>query len=317
MNVQLLVLCLSGFALVAVAVSALLYLGLPFFDRLASDLQERHRVALWFGLAALPTAIGFFSIVASFFPAWGLSHDHCLSHGPHHPHLCPDHLGGAPGLILFFIAGGVGLRVALSSLKVARLAYASRQTARILRDGSSAENGAFVFPSDDPEAFVVGLLRPQVFVSRALMRLGATISEPVLAHERVHAHRRDSLWRVLAAFLSFGHLPLAAELLRARLIAAQEFAADDEGARALCDGRVRMAEALVRLAKVRSGAVLGLSFVDGDVKARVSALLGAPRRARLWPARILWICALLLPVVVGLAHDFIHHELETLLGALS
>lgn len=149
------------------------------------------------------------------------------------------------------------------------------------------------------------------------MRLGVAISEPVLAHERVHARRHDAFFRVLSASLSFGHLPLVARLLRARLVAAQEFSADEEGARALCDGRVRMAEALVQLAKVRSAPVPGLSFVEGDVRARVSALLQSPRPVRRWPARVLWACALLLPVVVGLSHDLVHHELETLLGALS
>lgn len=317
MSLHLVVLCLSGFGVVAATTSGAVSLALPLFDRLATHLRERDRVALFFGLSVLPVAIGAFSILASFFPAWGLVRDHCLNHGPHHPHLCPDHLGSSPGLPLTVIALLVAARIVASFVQLVRSASISWKTRRALMEVSEMREGALIFPSATPEAFVVGLLRPRVFASSALFALGAPIYLPVLAHERAHAEGSDSMWRVLAALFSLGHLPHMATLLRARLIAAQEFAADERGAGPTKAGRLQMAEALIQLAKRQTSASFGLAFTDGDLKARVSVLLEPPRLGRAWPARVLLLLALALPVLIGLSHDLVHHELEIVLGALS
>lgn len=125
------------------------------------------------------------------------------------------------------------------------------------------------------------------------------------------------MWRVLAALFSLGHLPHVAALLRARLIAAQEFAADERGAGPSKAGRLQMAEALIQLAKRQASTSLGIAFTDGDLRARVSVLLEPPRLGPVWPARVLLLIAIALPVLIGLSHDLIHHELEIVLGALS
>lgn len=317
MNLELAVLCLAGFGLVAAGVSVLVHLVLPLFSRTSSLLSERQRVGLWFGLSALPTAVGFFSLAVSLSPGWGLGSDHCLTHGANHPHLCPAHQGGAPGVVLFFIAAVVAARTSVAWARFAKTALLTRRTRAALVVASEREGDYFVFPSDVPEAFVIGLLQPRVFVSRALRTLGPGVSEPVLAHERVHAHRRDSLWRALLPLVSIGHLPGVAEFLGDKLVTAQEFAADEEAAVTISDGRLKIAEALLTFAKMQRPQGFALSFADGDVGARVAALLAAPKRAPRWVLALLVLAAVLVPILVGLAHDSIHHELEMLLGALS
>src|SRR5690606_4932593 len=102
----------------------------------------------------------------------------------------------------------------------------SRDTSCALAQASDSRDDVLVFPSDEPQAFVLGALRPRVYVSRGLLSLGRNVLEPVLAHERVHARRRDLLWRALCPMLGVGHWPSVASALRARLATAQEMAAD-------------------------------------------------------------------------------------------
>jgi hypothetical protein len=114
-----------------------------------------------------------------------------------------------------------------------------------------------------------------------------------------------------------GHVPSITESLRVRLSAAQEMAADAEAAETLCEGRFKMAEALILLARISRAPSPGISFTHGDLEARVHALLEGHRRFSSWPTRILLLSVLVLPAALGASHDLIHHALETLLGALS
>lgn len=82
------------------------------------------------------------------------------------------------------------------------------------------------------------------------------------------------------------------------------------------EGRLKMTEALVTLAKLVRIPSPGIAFTQVDLQTRVRALLER-RRHPAWPARLLLVALLLLPTLVGAARDFIHHGLETLLGALS
>lgn len=317
MNPSLLVLCLAAFAMVSLPISGLVYGSTTWLDRLAAKMSPRHRGRLWLGLAGLPTLTGLLAIGASLMPAMGLGHDHCLAHGPHHPHLCPHHAGGGPGMVLVFVALLFGGRLAVGLVAFARGVRSSRGTSGVLAEASERHADALVFPADEPQAFVLGVLRPRIHVSRGLLALGSDIVEPVLAHERVHTRRRDLLWRALCPVLAVGHFPSVMQALGARLAAAQELAADEEAAATLADGRVKIAEALVTLARLARTPAPGISFTHGDIEARVHALLDGGRVMPAWPPRILLLCALLVPLAVGLLHDPIHHGLETALGALS
>jgi hypothetical protein len=316
MTWSLFVLCLAAFAMVALLSSIATGAVLPGFDRLALAMTPRRRARLWLALAALPGAAAALAVLVSLLPALGFGSDHCLEHGAHHPHLCPHHVGAAPGIVLVAVAVlavARAMHVAFGFVRALRLSYA---TSRALAEASDRRDGVLVFASEEPQAFVLGALRPRIHASHGLFALDEDVVAPVLAHERSHAGHRDLLWRALCPVFGAGHLPSVGWALGVRLAAAQEMAADFEAAEALPDGRLKVAEALVTLAKLRTPAA-GLAFTQGDIEARVVALLEPRCVHASWPARVLVAGFLALPVAAGLAHDVVHHGLETLLGALS
>lgn len=314
---SLLVLSLGAFAIVALLVSGLVSAMLPLLDRVADTIAPHYRVRVWSVLSFLPTAVGSMAVLASFLPALGIGHDHCLVHSPHHPHLCPHHIGGGPGIVLVFLAAVVSLRAMYLVAEFVRTLRLSGKTSDSLAQASDPYQGAFVFGSEQPQAFVLRVLRPRVHVSRGLLSLGASIVEPVLAHERVHARRRDLLWRALCPLLCLGHLPSVAAGLRSRLTAAQELAADAEAAESAPGGRLALAEALVRLARLAPVVSPGISITHGNLERRVHALLDERRSYPRWPPRALFGVGVLVPTALALSHDLVHHALETALGALS
>jgi hypothetical protein len=115
-----------------------------------------------------------------------------------------------------------------------------------------------------------------------------------------------------------GHWPATTAAIQARLATAQELAADEEASETLSgDGRLKVAEALVMLAKLSPAPLPGISFTHGAFQIRVRALLEGRRIHPTWPPRLLLATLLFVPGFVGAMHNFIHHGLESLLGALS
>jgi hypothetical protein len=313
---SLLILSIAAAAMVALLTSTAIGGVVPWLDRLALALSPRDRARFWLGVSMLPAALGFLAVIASFLPAIGWGHDHCLAHGAHHPHLCPNHVGAAPSLALIAIAGLAVFRVAQVSLALARGLWLSRATALALAEAAERRDGLVVLSAEEPQAFVLGALRPRVYASTGLLALGNDIVEPVVSHERAHARRRDLLWRAICPVLAAGHWPAVSAALRRRLATAQELAADVEAAAALPDGRLRLASALVTLARLVRTPAPGLAFSDGDLVLRVRALLEPPRQNTLWPLRLIAGAVALLPIGAALSHELVHHGLETLLGAL-
>lgn len=317
MNLSFIVLCLAAFSITAMLVSGTLIFALPLMDRFATRLSERQRARLWLVVAAFPSVAATLAIGASLLPAIGIGHDHCLAHGLHHPHLCLNHLGSTPGIVLIAIALVFCLRVIYLLASLGKNVQRSRNTSSLLAEAHNTYEDAVIFSSETPQAFVLGTLRPRIHVSQGLLELGSDVVEPVLAHERVHAARRDLLWRALFPVLALGHLPSMLDSLRIRLCAAQEMAADAEAADVLENGRLRIAEALVLLARISTSQLPGVAFTHGDLHCRVHALLTGHRAYSAWPARMMLLCTAVLPVTVGTLHGSIHHALETLLGVLS
>lgn len=317
MSGSLVILSLAAFAMVAVLVSGAVGVMLPFLARFAAKLSPRHRVRFWLGLAALPMLVSVLAVGASFLPAIGIGHDHCLAHIPHHPHLCPHHLGAAPGIVLWFIALLAGLRVVHVLASLVRSIRLIHQTSSTLAEASDAYAETLVFPSEIPQAFVLGTFRPRVHLSAGFLSLDRGIVEPVLAHERVHAQRRDLLWRTFLPLIAVGHFPTMTTSLRLRLCTEQELAADAEAAETLPRGHVQLAEALITLARTPCVPSPAISFTGGDVEDRVQALLEGPRRFAAWPKDVLRCMAITLLMALGASHDFVHHGIETLLGILN
>src|SRR5690606_16635337 len=140
---------------------------------------------------------------------------------------------------------------------------------------ASDTQGMRVLPFDEPQAFVVGLARPTLFVTRGLLsdRHREHLA-PVIAHERAHLRRRDPLRRLVAALALAFHVPGLASVLERRLGRAHEMAADAEAATEV-GSRQRVARALVRLTRARRRAPdVALGFgSSSDVEARVACLL--------------------------------------------
>ena len=112
-------------------------------------------------------------------------------------------------------------------------------------------------------------------------RTDARSLETVLAHERAHVARRDPLRRLVAALALALHLPGVARQLGRALRAAEEASADADAARVLGD-RGRVAEALVRFARMRRAAPLAVGFHGDALEERVREVL-APERGNEGP----------------------------------
>lgn len=157
----------------------------------------------------------------------------------------------------------------------------SRSMGRALESVTSPGGaGTRVVPVDEPQAFVVGVLRPRMYLSQGLLRrMGPRDLEAVMAHERSHIRRRDPLRRLVASLALAFHLPGIASALERRLAATQESAADADAARLLGDGP-RIAEALVRLARLRlAQPPLAVGVLDDDLELRVRELLSSTTRS--------------------------------------
>src|SRR5262249_766146 len=132
-----------------------------------------------------------------------------------------------------------------------------------------------VLPVEEPQAFVLGMLKPRVYLSQGLL---ATLHRDdlglVLAHEKAHARRRDPLRRFVAAVGLLFHLPGIAAMLNRRLARSREMPADADAAHKM-EERPRLAEALVRFARLRvsPATTARIEFLNGDLEARVQELL--------------------------------------------
>ena len=238
----------------------------------------------------------------------------CALHGCVIDHLAawpssPAALVGALfGLRLLFLAGRSG-HAALRAFRLRRLlATVSRET----------PNGWRLLPGGEPQAFVIGALRPDVYLSQGLVsRASERELSLILEHERSHARRRDPLRRFVASLGLAFHLPGLAGALESRLARAHEMAADAETAQIVGD-RARVAATLLRFARLRVTSPTGAAaLVGGDLETRVRSLL-EPGSARTAPcARFLASAGAGALVLAVLAAHPIHNGIEALLAALA
>lgn len=151
---------------------------------------------------------------------------------------------------------------------------------------------ASVIDSPFPVVAVVGAFRPRLIVARSVLEAcPAHELDAVLAHERHHVARRDNLKRAAMAAVPdlLSWLPVSTRIADGWREACED-AADDAAERAGAGGRLGLASALVRVARlappdslVPSGPVSMLLAFDG-LERRVRRLLApvavAPRPRR-------------------------------------
>jgi Zn-dependent protease with chaperone function len=162
------------------------------------------------------------------------------------------------GRVMLTLASLAGILFVGSAVRLARLVRASRRAARgwmagaapIALDGWSRP--AFAITSAFPIVAVVGVWRPRLLVARSVLA-ACTADElrAVIAHERGHADRRDNASRLLLAVTPdlLGWLPWSTRLAADWHDAAED-AADDCAASLGERGRLLLAEALIRVARL-------------------------------------------------------------------
>lgn len=176
-------------------------------------------------------------------------------------------------------------------------------------------HGIRVLPTDRPEAFVVGLLRPQLFASRGLLSMSTYAREVVLTHERAHILRRDPLRALIASGLLAFHLPGIAGTIRRRLQTTAETAADAHAASAVGDN-ARVADVLVRLVRAHHALpIYSLGFDGAKLEVRVHRLLAPAGRNFLGPAMLSFAALAAVSLTVLFAEP-IHHAVGTFLDLL-
>jgi Zn-dependent protease with chaperone function len=316
---------IAAAALVTFATSACTGLFLLAPERWRASFSAAARARALLGLCLAPLLTGALVMTAALAPSFGWIADHCLGvgdiHAQAHPHICEHHVDALPALSLLAFAAVLLARIIQRALGVgwtlARSALIGVRLKSTTAAYESAQGELRVLPLHEPQAFVLGYLRPTLFVTEGLLspehreHLAA-----VLAHEHAHIRRADPLRALIAsAGLAF-HLPWIASILHDRLVRAQEMAADADAASALGD-RARIASALVHVARAQLHLPhAALAFGGSHVEQRVRGLLDE-RPLREWPSgRALWLGFAVACTFVALHADAVHHAVEQALGLL-
>lgn len=320
MTLGFLSLSVAAAALVACATSALAALVFrATADRLVR-LSPRAQARLLLALIWLPVLVTGVVMLAALSPSFGWVADHCAlgDHVHGHPHICLRHTSGlpAPPITALAIAFAARLLWALGTVGWSVLS-AQRLGQRLSSAASRSDRGLRVLPIDEPRAFVVGALRPQIYVTRGMLGARAREHLPViLAHERAHLRRGDPLRRALASIALAFHLPRPARRLDEALARAHELAADEAAAKAV-GSREQVAQAIVELARHRSSFARAVhAFGETAIEARVQSLLDETSRAESPRARLLGLLGIGLVALVATTAGAVHHGIEILLGII-
>ena len=266
--------------------------------------------ALLMGLCFLP------SVLALGWPAL----DHCLHHSDHNLHLCVVHGLSAPlamGAVwpMAAVMTVVAVRAMAVVVRQVRAHLFLKTLARCAQ--SDPDTGALFIETEEPWAFVGGLVKQRLFLSRSLQeRLPAREWGLVLAHERAHQVRYDNLRRASAALLSVFHLPSVRRGLLDELELACEQASDAQAAPEKLD-KLLLARELVRLGKIALNGSTPIPWATvgaaGHIAPRVEALLDPVTDGQ--PPKWLTLArAAGVTIALALLTEPLHHTTETLLG---
>jgi Zn-dependent protease with chaperone function len=322
MTMSLVLLCVAAASVIAFVTSALVGLALVALRRPLSRLSAAAQARVLLGAALLPAFAVASVMTAALAPSFGWIIDHCAQPAKlhQHPHICADHHDNVfPTMTVVFLASLLACRLLWSGVRLARgtflAAFTRRQLARVATRGDEREMR--VLPFDEPQAFVVGAVRPMLFVTQGL--LSSQHREhlaPVLSHERAHVRRRDPLRRAVAMIVLGFHLPGIARWIEARLARAHEMAADAEAAREIGSGD-RVVNALVALIRAQRPPLEGMAFGGSDLELRIASLLDSrPKNDR--PHRaVLLAAAGCLIAIVCVSADEVHHGVEIMLGLIN
>lgn len=283
------------------------------------DPQRRANVLLGWSLS--PTVMGLFFTSLLFVPSllnrFGIPAGHCHNHAERWPHIC---LTNPPLEVIEGLPWGFELVLLgiLTAILLSQAAHLRRRTLlkRILR-GAIPQNGGvfYLLPWNKPAAFTAGFFSPQIYISESLI---ASVTPEhlkiVLAHEKGHVRRCDSLRQYLGQIFSLIYLPKTRRSILADLNLATEQACDERAAHTTGD-HLQVAEAIIAverlLQKSSSGFAAGAPcFVKNNSAERVHSLLAEGQFEKpLFPAWILPMPLLLNAVLLmpGAVHSLIEY----------
>lgn len=278
---------------------------------------------LW-SLALFPVFAGIYIAVVTLIPSMshelGFSLDHCHRHGDTHGHLCWYH----PPVFVWMSWQGFCATVfaAFTAWKLSFALYRGYQqhqySRTLLSFADTQDQSAYRIESDMPSAFTLGLLRPKVVMSSAL--IDALTSEElsvVQRHEQAHQQHRDPLrlWvfnLVLCVFIP----KVRTHLYKAMELTLEQLA--DERVVQASTTPVLIAQTLVKVNRLtarflaQQPALTVCHFGASAIEQRIEQLMSA-KPGRAFPLLASLICiGLLLTLTLGGA-DALHHIIENLL----
>ena len=316
---QLVVVIGTAGALIGAGLAALM--SDRWIDKLESVAPGPRFTAL-VGISTLPVLFALLAISIGFAPslldAAGIVADHCAHHGGHAFHLCFVH-GHPPEPSPLILGSAFVLLLWLGSRwgeEFARLRDVRSWNDRLRHLARYDEEiDGWTLDSHRPLAFAVGLLRPKVCISEGLRNgLSASQLDVVLAHERAHVSRYDSLVKFVARLSARLHLPHIRERLNTELDLACEQACDEIAAESVGD-RLTVAESLLaveRASDENPAPALALGFRAGELERRVKSMLENPWR-RPSRRRLAFATAIAVGTLVT-SYDVFHHAVESLLS---
>ena len=278
------------------------------------------RLLFWAGLPVL-TGIGLVAVglLPSVLDSLGLLSDHCHAHPDHHVHLCFVHATHSHSSLLGWFPVGL-FAIWFAARAATGLADTIRGRRRVRRLCETAEYdddaGVWMLATDVPLAVTVGLVRPEILVSRRLREeLPDEDWRVIEAHERSHARRRHGLLGLAVRVLTILHPEPVRDFLRREFAVACEQIADEDAADEIGDS-VEVAETILAVERLfdipDERSALEPAFGGSEIERRVEGLLD-DRWRRPSPAGAVALGVLgLLGIIMG--YDAVHHGVETLLA---
>jgi hypothetical protein len=242
-----------------------------------------------------------------------------LLHEPHHQ----AEPAGPLLLVLALFAPGAAAHAMVRGWRAWTATRALlRRCGRLARYDERAEGSIDIVDVSEPVAAVVGVWRPRILAAECV-RAACSDEEfrQVIAHEAAHVSAHDNV-KLLVQIMSpdaLAWMP-AGTALTERWRAATEFQADARASGCDPHKRVALASALLKVARLSSGAehhslALSMPVAVDDVAGRVRELLApVPLAHRPLPMRTLLACALMIAVIGVRLHGSVHESIESLVA---
>ncbi len=306
----------------AIFIAFILGMAHRFFLEVIAQFQPKvQEIFLWL-CAFLPILIGLYAIFVAEMPSMshelGLTSDHCHSESVNH-YLCvyfPPAFNWLswPGIFLFSFFAFIAAKLCVGFYR----AYQHQSyLSTLLSFIESKENDIYLLDSHIPNAFTLGLIRPQVIVSKALChQLTPDELDIVYKHELAHKKTHDPLRLWLFSLILSFHLPHVRRSFYKAMEISLEKKADAE-VLALRNDSELIASTLIKVNRLTnrffSQAVVAnfCHFGKTAIEQRVAYLL-ASDKGRAFPCLLTSISFSIFIIIGVSGADLFHHAIENI-----